>query len=96
MEYRRLHRHCRTSRANGKTKVTAMFAFIAALVFFAAAIMALTTIGLMLSAYRDKMVAALLFEPIPEAAPVYRIEISRRRAALRTRPVAMSIASLAA
>jgi len=57
-----------------------MFTVIAATVFLAAFLLAAGTIVGMFALYRDKMVAALLFEPIPQEAPVYRLRISRRRA----------------
>lgn len=60
-----------------------MFAMIAATIFFAAFLLATATILGMFALYRDKMIAALLFEPIPREAPVYRLRVSRRRAAPR-------------
>lgn len=56
-----------------------MFTLVAATVFFAAFLLAASTIVGMLALYRDKMVAALLFEPIPQQPPVYHLRISRRR-----------------
>lgn len=56
-----------------------MFTLIAAIVFFTAFLLAATTITMMLALYRDKMIAALLFEPIPQETRVYRLKISRRR-----------------
>lgn len=56
-----------------------MFTIVAATVFFAAFLLAAATIVAMFAMYRDKMVAALLFEPIPQEPPVYRLRISRRR-----------------
>ena len=56
-----------------------MFTLIAASVFFAAFLLAAGTMLGMFALYRDKMVAALLFEPIPQETPVYRLRISRRR-----------------
>ncbi|NIJ16100.1 hypothetical protein FHS54_001066 [Sphingobium vermicomposti] len=67
-----------------------MFTVIAATVFLAAFLLAAGTIVSMFALYRDKMVAALLFEPIPQEAPVYRLRISRRRAAPRDRLVVRS------
>ncbi|WP_176591486.1 hypothetical protein [Sphingobium sp. EM0848] len=58
-----------------------MLALIAALVFIGSFLLAAGTIVGMFMAYHDKMVAALTFEPIPQEAPVYRLRISRRRAA---------------
>ncbi|EQB09299.1 hypothetical protein L288_06020 [Sphingobium quisquiliarum P25] len=57
-----------------------MFTIIAATIFLAAFLLAAGTIVGMFALYRDKMIAALLFEPIPQEAPVYRLRISRRRA----------------
>jgi hypothetical protein len=72
-----------------------MFTLVAATVFFAAFLLAAGTILSMFALYRDKMIAALLFEPIPEEAPVYRLRISRRRAEPRStaavRPMAGGI-----
>lgn len=56
-----------------------MFAIVAAIVFFAAFLLAAATIVAMFALYRDKMAAALLFEPLPQEPPVYRLRISRRR-----------------
>lgn len=56
-----------------------MFTLFAAVVFFASFLLAVATIIGMFALYHDKMVAALLFEPIPREAPVYRLRISRRR-----------------
>lgn len=56
-----------------------MFTVIAATVFLAAFLLAATTITSMLALYRDKMTAALLFEPIPKEPPVYRMRTVRRR-----------------
>lgn len=53
-----------------------MFTLVAATVFFAAFLLAAGTILGMFALYRDKMIAALLFEPIPQEAPVYRLRIS--------------------
>lgn len=72
-----------------------MFTLVAATVFFAAFLLAASTIVGMFALYRDKMIAALLFEPIPQEPPVYRLRISRRRAELRptlaVRPLASGI-----
>lgn len=56
-----------------------MFTFVAATLFSAAFLLAAGTIVWMFALYRDKMVAALLFEPIPQEAPVYHIQIKRPR-----------------
>ena len=70
-----------------------MFTFIAATLFSAAFLLAAGTIVWMFALYRDKMVAALLFEPIPQEAPVYHIRIRRPRS---TRPAARATAPLPA
>jgi hypothetical protein len=57
-----------------------MVSLVAALVFFAAFLLAIGTMAGMFALYRDKIVAALLFEPLPQEPPVYRLRISRRRA----------------
>lgn len=56
-----------------------MFTLISATIFLAAFLLAATTITSMLALYRDKMVAALLFEPISQEPPVYRVRTVRRR-----------------
>ena len=58
-----------------------MFTIVAATVFFVSFMLAAGTIAAMLALYHDKMVAALLFEPIPQEPPIYRLRVSRRRAA---------------
>ncbi|HKY80327.1 MAG TPA: hypothetical protein VJM09_02515 [Sphingobium sp.] len=75
-----------------------MFTLVAAIVFFAAFLLAAGTIVGMLVLYRDKMVAALLFEPLPQEVPVYRLRISRRHAlsADRPAPAAIRMGALAA
>jgi hypothetical protein len=50
----------------------------------------------MFAAYRDKMVAALLFEPIPQEPPVYNIRIRRPRAATRRVALPLPTGALAA
>ena len=66
-----------------------MFTVIAATVFLAAFLLAATTITTMFALYRDKMMAALLFEPSPQEPPVYRLRVVRRRvAAGQAAPVA--------
>ena len=85
----RLRSYNEPSRANGKTESDLlMFALIAALVFIGSFLLAAGTIIGMFLAYHDKMVAALMFEPIPQEAPVYRLRITRRRAAPARRQVA--------
>ncbi|AEG49028.1 hypothetical protein Sphch_1339 [Sphingobium chlorophenolicum L-1] len=77
------------SRANGKTESELlMFALVAALVFIGSFLLAAGTIIGMFGLYHDKIVAALTFEPIPREVPVYRLRISRRRAAPSKRPAA--------
>ena len=61
-----------------------MFTIVAATVFLAAFLLAAATIVGMFALYHEKMAAALLFEPMPQQPPVYRLRISRRRV---TRPV---------
>ena len=56
-----------------------MFTLIAAVIFSTAAILALGTIGTMFLAYRDKMIAALTFEPMPATIQMYELRISRPR-----------------
>ncbi|MCP1470648.1 hypothetical protein J3E64_002336 [Sphingobium sp. OAS761] len=70
-----------------------MFAFIAAALFGSAFLLAMGTIGWMLVVYRDKMAAALLFEPIPEHPPVYNLRVRRTRPSQACRP--MSVAPIA-
>ncbi|WP_336973560.1 hypothetical protein [Sphingobium aromaticiconvertens] len=56
-----------------------MFALVAGLVFSIALLLAIGTILAMFALYHDKMVAALLFEPIPKEAPIYQLRIRRPR-----------------
>lgn len=56
-----------------------MFTFVAVTLFTLAFMMAIGTIAWMLLHYHDKMVAALLFQPIPQDAPVYHVRIRRPR-----------------
>ncbi|WP_066521002.1 hypothetical protein [Sphingobium cloacae] len=74
-----------------------MFTLIAAVVFFASFLLAAVTIVGMFALYRDKMIAALLFEPIPQEVPVYRLRISRRRvsAGLRRPASLLAVPALA-
>ena len=67
-----------------RRKVTIMFTFVAATLFSAAFLMAVGTIIWMV-AYHDKMVAALLFQPIPQTPQVYHIRINRPRVTNRLR-----------
>lgn len=62
-----------------RQKVISMFTVIAATLFSAAFLLAISTMAWMFMAYRDKMVAALLFEPIPRQPAVYHIRIRRPR-----------------
>ncbi|HWV13616.1 MAG TPA: hypothetical protein VN110_10005 [Sphingobium sp.] len=64
-----------------------MFTIVAATVFFGAFLLAAGVIVGMFALYHEKMAAALLFEPIPQAPPVYHLRISRRRAS-PSRPLA--------
>lgn len=64
-----------------------MVSLVAALVFFAAFLLAVGTMAGMFALYRDKMMAALLFEPLPKEPPVYRLRVSRRRAPSQDRIV---------
>lgn len=57
-----------------------MFTIVAAIIFFGATLLAIGTMLWMFATYHDKMVAALLFQPIPQEPRVYHIRISRRRA----------------
>ena len=72
-----------------------MFALIAALVFIGSFLLAAGTIIGMFALYHDKIIAALTFEPIPQEVPVYRLRISRRRAAPSTRPTAPAFTAAA-
>ena len=56
-----------------------MFTIVAATVFFGAFLLAAAVIVVMFALYHEKMAAALLFEPIPQAPPVYHLRISRHR-----------------
>jgi hypothetical protein len=68
-----------------RQKVIAMFTVVAATLFSAAFLLAIGTMAWMVLAYRDKMVAALLFEPIPQRDVVYHIRVSRPRVGLAPR-----------
>ena len=56
-----------------------MFTLVAATLFSGAFLLAMGTIVWMFAGYRDKMVAALLFEPIPQEPPVYHVRVRRPR-----------------
>jgi|TARA_R110000787_G_scaffold9028_33_gene31638 hypothetical protein len=71
-------------------KVTTMFTFVAATLFFGAFLMAMGTIAWMFLLYHDKMIAALQFEPIPHI-PVYQIRIRRPRAVDAGRAAAVRV-----
>jgi hypothetical protein len=76
-----------------------MFAIIAATAFSAAFLLAIGTIAWMFALYHEKMTAALLFKPMPLAAPVYNLRISRTRVsrpALDRAATSLSSAILAA
>lgn len=73
-----------------------MFAIIAGLVFSAAFTLAASVIVMMMAAYRDKMIAALLFEPIPQSPPVYSLRVRRPRVVTARRPLAPPSGALAA
>lgn len=64
-----------------------MFAIVSALVFGTAFTLAMTVMAYMFSAYHDKMIAALLYQPETAAgAPACRVAVTRMsgRAANRT------------
>lgn len=74
-----------------------MFAIVAGLVFSIALLLAIGTICSMFALYHDKMVAALLFQPIPKEATVYKLRIRRpRMVASERRAVRFSPAALSA
>lgn len=62
-----------------------MFAIIAATLFFGAFLLAAGTIAFMMTLYHDKMVAALLFQPIPQEPAVYELRVRRPRLARTAR-----------
>lgn len=73
-----------------------MFTIVAATVFSAAFLLAAGTIIWMFALYHEKMAAALLFEPIPQTAPVYHIRIRRTRVDQPARTVAKPLPGLIA
>lgn len=73
-----------------------MFAILAITIFSGAFFLALATIFGMFAQYQEKMIAALRFEPIPQAAPVYQLRISRRRAGDAARQAPLPSGILAA
>lgn len=72
-----------------------MFAIVAGLVFSIALLLAIGTIFAMFALYHDKMVAALLLQPIPKEVPVYRLRIRPRMGAVERRVVPPAPARLA-
>ncbi|HEX7783992.1 MAG TPA: hypothetical protein VF509_14385 [Sphingobium sp.] len=74
-----------------------MVAIGAALVFAIAFALAVGTMAYMFATYRDKMIAALLYqpEPEPEPAPVYAVSVQRKRQAptAARAPSAMAMAA---
>ncbi|RVT42434.1 hypothetical protein ENE74_07600 [Sphingobium algorifonticola] len=71
-----------------------MFATVAALVFALGFALAIGVIAWMFTHYSEKIVAALLVEPMPQTVRVYHVSITRRRAtpANATRPSPMRTA----
>lgn len=55
-----------------------MLALTAAILFTLAIVLALAVIAWMFSSYRDKIIAAVLFEPIPKDEPTFRMTEVRR------------------
>lgn len=55
-----------------------MLALTAALLFTLAFILAVAVIVWMFSSYRDKIIAAAMFEPIPKNEPTFRVTEVRR------------------
>ena len=55
-----------------------MFALTAAAIFFVAIVLSGATIVWMFSSYRDKIIAAVLYHPIPKDEPAYRMMEVRR------------------
>ena len=69
-----------------------MFTIVAAMIFFAAFLLAIGTIGWMFAFYHHKMTAALLFEPIPQDPPaVCHVRIRRPRVIRQGRRVEQSL-----
>lgn len=66
-------------------KVRAMFTLLAGLIFSLSFLFALGVIVLMFDAYRDRIAAALLFEPMPREPVAYRIVIRRPRVSAQRR-----------
>ncbi len=73
-----------------------MVAIGAALVFAIAFALAVGTMAYMFATYRDKMIAALLYQPEPEALPAYAVSVQRKRqtaAKVARTPSIMAIAA---
>lgn len=75
-----------------------MFGIVAAILFVGAAAFSLTIMALMLRAYGDKIVAALMFQPAEAApSPAYRVRIARHRirpvAPMRSAPARIALAA---
>lgn len=75
-----------------------MFAILAPLVFVVALALAMGTMTFMFIAYRDKMVAALLYKPTFELEPsMYHVEVRHSRnpapVAVRTRIAQIALAA---
>lgn len=70
-----------------------MFTLVAATLFFAAFAFAIGTMGWMFLAYRDKIIAALAFEPIPQKPVVYHVRIRRPRSDRAPRGASRSFAA---
>ena len=56
-----------------------MFGLVSSLVFGLSFSLAITVIAWMVIQYREKIVAALLIEPMPTAVRVYEVRVSRPR-----------------
>jgi len=56
-----------------------MFGLISALIFVFSFALAIGVIAWMFTQYREKIVAALLVEPMPETVRVYEVRITRPR-----------------
>jgi hypothetical protein len=56
-----------------------MFGLISALVFVFSFALAIGVIAWMFTQYREKIVAALLAEPMPETMRVYNVRVARPR-----------------
>ncbi|MDX3910825.1 MAG: hypothetical protein QHC67_13550 [Sphingobium sp.] len=56
-----------------------MFGLLSALVFVSSFMLAIGVIAWMFIQYREKIVAALLVEPMPDTVRVYEVRITRPR-----------------